>query len=191
MFDVTPVTSRREADCGPTCLKMLLAYYGIDVPLDQLIAECGENVWGCTAKDLMVAGGLHGLGMTAYHVDADELLGLDRPSIIWWRRNHWCVLCGVRDDGRVEICQPDRGKFSVSKGSFESLYAGVALFNGDPMDGIPAEDNYAVGQLFELGGTIYRATQAIARGECVRAGHNAEAVTVTDVINQINSESEE
>lgn len=134
MFDVTPVTSRREVDCGPTCLKMLLAYYGIGVPLDQLIAECGENVWGCTAKDLMVAGGLHGLGMTAYHVDADELLGLDRPSIIWWRRNHWCVLCGVRDDGRVEICQPDRGKFSVSKGSFESLYAGVAIFNGEPHD---------------------------------------------------------
>ena len=48
MFDVTPVTSRREVDCGPTCLKMLLAYYGIDVPLEQLIVECGENVWGCT-----------------------------------------------------------------------------------------------------------------------------------------------
>ena len=190
MFDVTPVTSPREVDCGPTCLKMLLAYYGIDVPLEQLIVEGGENVWGCTGKDLMEAGRLHGLGMTAYRVDADELLGLDRPSIIWWRRNHWCVLCGVRDDGRVEICQPDRGKFSVSRGSFVSLYAGVALFAGAPQDGVPAEDNYTQGQIFGLGGTVFRAKQNIARGECVRDGYNAEAVSLTDMINELN-ESEE
>lgn len=187
MFDVTPVTSRREVDCGPTCLKMLLAYYGIDVPLEQLIVECGENVWGCTGKDLMEAGRLHGLGMTAYRVDADELLGLDRPSIIWWRRNHWCVLCGVRDDGRVEICQPDRGKFSVSRGSFESLYAGVALFNGAPLDGIPAEDNYVQEQLFTLCGRTYRALVNIARGERVEVGINAEAITVAEAINDLNA----
>ena len=37
MFDILPVTTDHMAACGPACLKMLLAYYGIEVPLDQLI----------------------------------------------------------------------------------------------------------------------------------------------------------
>lgn len=33
MYDVISVTSERPTDCGATCMKMLLAYYGQDVPL--------------------------------------------------------------------------------------------------------------------------------------------------------------
>lgn len=191
MYDVTPVTNPHTTDCGATCLRMLLLYHGIDVPLERIVRECNTRLIGCSAADLLRVGRAHGLGMTAYKVDADELMQLDRPAIAHWRHAHWVVFCGMDDRGYAVIADPDKGRFGIDPGTFAALYSGVALFNGDPMDGIPAEDNYAVGQLFELGGTIYRATQAIARGECVRDGHNAEAVTVTEAINQINSESEE
>lgn len=138
MYDITPVTSRRELDCGPTCLKMLLSYYGVDVDLKTLIKECGESVWGCTGADIMRAGRLHGLDMGAWRIDAEELVRQDRPAIVWWRKNHWCVLCGLDEDGKAVVCNPDRGRYRMSVESFTSLFAGVAITNGEPCD-LPEE----------------------------------------------------
>lgn len=200
MFDVTPVTSPRETDCGATCLRMLLLYYGIDVPLDQLTEELVTRLIGCTAADIMRVGNDHGLDMLTYSIDAEELVRQDRPAIINWKHNHWCVFCGCDDDGRVSVANPDRGRYRMSYGTFAALFTGidkypgqgVAIFNGEPHDlRLVAEDNYAAGQLFELGGTTYVANEPIARGELVLPGTNATAVALTDVINEINSESEE
>lgn len=191
MYDVTPVTSMHPSDCGATCLRMLLLYYGIDVPLDQLTKELNVRMVGCTGGDLLRVGRAHGLGMTAYRVDAEELMQLDRPAIAHWRHQHWVVFCGMDARGFAVIADPDKGRFGIDPGTFAALYSGTAFFNGAPLDGIPAEDNYVQGQLFELCGCTYRATTNIARGECVRDGHNAEVVALTDMINEINSESEE
>lgn len=132
MFDVLPITSALPVDCGPTCLKMLLKYYGADVDLDALIRECNCTIAGCTAKDLMRAGNAHGMDMKAYQMDALELVNQDRPAIIWWKYCHYCVCCGKDEKGNVVICNPDRGRYRMSFGAFASFYSGVALFNGEP-----------------------------------------------------------
>ena len=137
MFDVIPVTSPNPTDCGATCLKMLLAYYGQDVPLDELIRECNTRIVGCTGKDLMRAGRKYGLDMTAWKMDGDEVARQDRPAIIWWKYSHWCVCCGQDDEGKVVICNPDRGRYRMSMDTFLSFYTGIALFNGTPSD-LPA-----------------------------------------------------
>ena len=139
MFDIKPVTSDKPTDCGATCLKMLLSYYDQDVDLDQLIEECSTKITGCTAKDLMVAGRLHGLDMRAFNTDIEGILEADRPAIIWWKYGHWVVFCGLDDDGKVVICNPDRGRYPMSKGIFKMFYTDIALFNGEPQDmpGIP------------------------------------------------------
>lgn len=62
----------------------------------------------------------------------------DRPAIVWWLFNHWCVFCGLNDQGRVVICNPDRGRYSMSVGMFKSYYSGVSLWNGEPHD-LPGE----------------------------------------------------
>ena len=131
MYDIQPVTSPKTLDCGATCLKMLLAYYGEDVPLNELTQECNTRIVGCTGADLMRAGRSHGLDMRAFQMDADEVVVQDRPSIVWWRHNHWCVCCGM-DDGKVVICNPDMGRYRMSVGQFRAFYTGIALFNGEP-----------------------------------------------------------
>ena len=137
MFDVNPITSTRPTDCGATCLQMLLAYYSVDVPLEQLIEECDTRIVGCTGKDIIVAGRMHGLDMKAYQMDAAEVARADRPSIIWWKYSHWCVCCGMDEDGKVVICNPDKGRYRMSEGMFKSFYTGVALTNSEPQD-LPA-----------------------------------------------------
>lgn len=134
MYDVNPVTSKNQVDCGATCMKMLLAYYGEEASLDDLIAECNTRLIGCSAADLMRVGKAHGLDMMAYQMDAAELVRQDRPAIVWWKYNHWVVCCGMDDAGNVVICNPDRGRYRMSEGTFVSFYTGVALFNGEPHD---------------------------------------------------------
>lgn len=194
MFNVTPITSPKELDCGPTCLKMLLAYYGIDVELDQLIEECGITVAGVTGADLMRVGRAHGLDMQCFSMDAAELVRQDRPAIVNWKHNHWCVFAGRDADDRVAICNPDRGRYRMSEGTFTSLATGIdkypgqilGIFNGEPAYlGIGA--NIAAGRLFVHEGGLWRATVAIARGERVIEGVNATRVGVAEVINQLEN----
>ena len=134
MYDITPITSEHPTDCGATCLKMLLDYYGIDVSLDQLIKECNTRLIGCTAADVLRAGRLHGVEMHAYKTDLDGILKVDRPAIIWWKRKHFCVLCGVDEGGNIVIINPDRGRYRTSKSLFKCWYSGIALFIGEPVD---------------------------------------------------------
>lgn len=134
MFDVKPVTSPYATDCGATCLKMLLDYYGESAELDQLVRECKTRISGCSAKDLVHVGKAHGLDMVAFQMDAEEVARQDRPSIIWWKYSHFCVCCGKDEDGKVVICNPDRGRYRMSMSLFKSFYTGVALFNGEPHD---------------------------------------------------------
>lgn len=140
MFDVVPVTSPRPTDCGATCMKMLLAYYGEEADLDALIKECNTKISGCTGKDLLQCGRNHGLDMIAYKMDAEELMRQDRPAIIWWMYNHWIVFAGTDEAGKVVVCNPDRGRYRVSPGTFASFYTDVALFNGEPHDLPDGED---------------------------------------------------
>ena len=134
LYNIIPITSDKPTDCGATCLKMLLNFYGIDVDLDQLIEECHTRIIGCTAKDVWEAGRLHGLDMHTYNTDVDGVIFADRPAIIWWKRRHFCVLCGVDENGSIVICNPDRGRYRMSKSLFRSWYSGVAIFNGVPED---------------------------------------------------------
>lgn len=194
MFDVEPITSQKPYDCGPTCLQMLLAYYGTDVPLDTLIEECHVGVAGCTGADILRAGRLHGLDMQCYSIDADELVRQDRPAIVSWKYNHWVVFCGRDDDGRVAICNPDIGRFRMSEGTFKSFFTGlddypgqgVAITNGEPeWLGVPG--NIGAGEYFEHDGSLWRALRNMARGERIVEHYNAERTDVTEVLSELGA----
>jgi len=132
MYNVELVTSRSETDCGVACMAMLLKYYGIEVPYDQLLEELKCGVGGCSGADLLRVGRLHGMDMKAFRMDADELRRQDRPGIIWWSYTHWVVMCGMDDKGNVVIANPNIGRFGIDVESFSKLYTDVCLFNGDP-----------------------------------------------------------
>ena len=144
MFDVTPKTSPKTLDCGPTCLQMLLEYYGTSVDLNTLIEECNVGLRGCTVGDLRRVGNAHGLDVMLWddrenQAGVEALINQDRPAIVWWKFSHFCVYCGKDSNGDAVICNPDRGRYSISVGSFKSFYSGVALTNGTP-EYLPEEE---------------------------------------------------
>lgn len=188
MYDVIPVVSPKKYDCGATCLKMLLAYYGTEVDLDVLDRECNTRLIGCTGADLIRVARLHGMtDITAYQIDADELILQDRPAIIWWKYQHWCVFCGLDADGSVWIVNPDKGRFRLSRENFMSMYTGVALFNGNPVTIQPdaslvAKDNIPKGGHFIANDVVYEAVTAIPRGAAILPGVNCFPVSLDDMI---------
>lgn len=139
MYDVKPVTTAHATACGPACLKMLLAYYGHEADLDALIAECGVGVGGCTATDVVRVSRAHGVELTAFRMDAEDVLRQDRPAILWWRYSHFVVFCGLNDKGEPVIANPSSGRFGLPKATFLECYAGIALCRGVPDDMIPAD----------------------------------------------------
>lgn len=151
MFDIKPITSPKPTDCGATCMKMLLAYYGQDVPLETLVKECNTRIIGCSAKDLMECGKKHGMNIKPWKredeeedglssnkwaamMDVEWMIHIDRPAIIWWQYVHWVVFCGIDEDGKMVINNPDRGRFRMNKETFACFFTGVALTNGEPAD---------------------------------------------------------
>lgn len=140
MYDVNPVTTDRSTACGAACLKMLLGYYGQDVPISDLISECGITVTGCKMKDLMRVGNAHGLDMRAYKMDAGDVLNLDRPSIIHWRYTHFVVFCGLDEKNEPVICNSGAGRYSIPVDDFKRFYTGYAITNGQNDDVFP--DDY-------------------------------------------------
>lgn len=145
MFDVDVITSEISNDCGPTCLQMLLKYYGIEVELKQLIEECNVGILGCTMKNLIDAARVHEIELKPWKMDGKDLIGVDRPAIIHWKYVHFCVYCGTDDNGKVVIINPDRGRYRMDPDTFAAFFTDFALFNGKPLwpDEPPAEGEVA------------------------------------------------
>lgn len=190
MFDIVPLTSARNMDCGPTCLKMMLDYYGIEVPLEQLIEECHITITGCTGRDLLRAGRLHGLDMQTFSIDADELVRQDRPAIVNWKYNHWVVFAGRDADGRVVVCNPDLGRYRMSEATFTSFFSGlddhpgqgVAITNGEPCD-LPEEPT-EIEIISDALAELSEVASDLAETESVNADAIAElSALVSEIIN--------
>ena len=139
MYDVKPFTTAHASACGPACLKMILVYYGKEIPFDTLVAECGITVTGTTISNLLRVGKAHGLDMRAYKMDAQDVLNLDRPAIIHWRYTHFVVFCGRDENGEPVICNSASGRFSLPIDDFKRFYTGYALTNGQNDDAFPED----------------------------------------------------
>ena len=88
-----PMVAQQEAvECGAACLAMVLAFYGRWVTLEELREQCGITRDGTKATNVVKAARLHKLVAKGLQKDADDLLGLPHPLIVFWRFNHFVVV---------------------------------------------------------------------------------------------------
>lgn len=187
MYEVELVTSKWAIDCGAACMAMLLKYYGTDIPLDELIEECGCKIGGCTGKDLLRVGRAHGLDMKSFRMDAGELIQQDRPGIIWWMYSHFVVFCGQDDNGNIVIANPSCGRFAIDVESFEKLFTGITFWNGEPEQEIQrATKPLEEGEFFYLNGELCRAIASIANGAVLTLNTNYQVTTVESEFSALN-----
>lgn len=125
-----------QADCGPTCLKMVAKYYGKTYSLEHLrdlsyITKTGVSLLGISHAAENI--GMHTL---AAQVSYDTLVEeAPLPCIAYWRQKHFVVVYKANKK-QVEIADPAYGLVKYTKedflkgwvnGEVEGESAGVAL----------------------------------------------------------------
>ena len=127
---VPTVLQMEATECGAAALAMVLAHYGLWIPLEMLRQECGVNRDGSKASCVLRAARARHCKADGYRWTASDILKLipDKPFplIIHWEFNHFVVLEGIKD-GVCYLNDPGMGRRTVPFEEFRTSYTGVAL----------------------------------------------------------------
>ena len=123
-----PVIMQMEAtECGAASLAMVLAYYGLRLPLEQVREDCGISRDGSKLSNIGKAAIKHGMEVHLYKYGIQSVQEkVEYPAIIHWNYNHFVVLQGFEKNCAL-INDPARGRVKVSMEEFDGAYTGVVL----------------------------------------------------------------
>lgn len=122
-----PVYTQHDAmDCGPTCLRMVVAFYGKKYSIESLREKSFISRNGVTMLGLSEAAekiGFHTLGIQI----TTDILSKDvpLPCIIHWNQNHFVVLYKVlrhRGETFFYVADPIGSRIKYTKREFENCW---------------------------------------------------------------------
>ena len=123
---VPTVLQMEATECGAASLAMVLAHYGLWLPLEKLREECGVSRDGSKASNLVKAARRLGCEAKGYRWTAEKLRQKSFPLILHWEFNHFVVLEGFKQDTAC-LNDPASGRREVPWESFRTSYTGIAL----------------------------------------------------------------
>ena len=124
---VPTILQMEATECGAASLSMILAHYGLWLPLEKLRQECGVNRDGSKASCVIRAARARGCTANGYKWNVDRLLEVgEYPLIIHWEFNHFVVLEGIKGE-TAYLNDPAMGRRTVPLAEFRTSYTGIAL----------------------------------------------------------------
>jgi NHLM bacteriocin system ABC transporter peptidase/ATP-binding protein len=123
----TPTLLQMEAvECGAAALGIIMRYYDLWRPLEQLRMECGVTRDGSKASNLLKAARRFGLEASGIRCELDALLRTEPPVILYWNFNHFLVYEGVSQE-KVHLNDPATGPRRITIEELEASFTGVVL----------------------------------------------------------------
>ena len=113
-------------ECGPACLKIILAYWGRWVSLEELRESSGAARDGTRAANLLKAARTYGLDAEGYRRELDELSSIPMTCIFDWGFNHFVVLERI-SKRYANINDPERGRRRVPIHEMDKHFTGIVL----------------------------------------------------------------
>jgi ATP-binding cassette, subfamily B, bacterial len=108
-------------DCGPTCLRMVLKYYGRAVAIQKIRTLCYVNRGGVNLLALSEAAEKLGMRTTGVKLNIEQLNEAELPCILHWRKNHFVVLYQIKK-GKYYLADPAAGLFSLDEATFKKHF---------------------------------------------------------------------
>lgn len=124
-------------DCGATCLRMVMAHYGMSLRADEVRRACYTSRNGVSLLGLSDAGesfGLHTIGVKLSWEQLRDEVPL--PCIVHWNQNHFVVVYKITRRGgkwHVFVSDPGAGLLKYSQDQFLASWIetkGISTPNG-------------------------------------------------------------
>lgn len=105
-------------DCGPTCLRMIAAYYGKKYSLDTIKQYCEMTRIGISMRDIVHCGKKLGFEIASVRVNLREARRMPVPAILYFKKGHFVVLDGIeikRNRYVYSLADPDYGRVKIKE----------------------------------------------------------------------------
>lgn len=112
-------------DCGPTCIRMICAYYGKKHSLGFLKDKCSFSRLGISIADIIDCCKSISLDAVAVKGNCLQLNRLPLPIILYWKQNHYVVLYKIRKYRNqivYYIADPAFGKVKLLEDDFKKQW---------------------------------------------------------------------
>lgn len=126
MKSFTLYTQHDAMDCGPTCLRMVAAFYGKKYPLQYLRENCFISRQGVSMLGISEAAeklGMHTIGLRIPIKRLKEDVPL--PCIIHWNQNHFVVLYRIEKSKKgslFHVADPAGSKVTYTEVEFKRCW---------------------------------------------------------------------
>jgi ATP-binding cassette subfamily B protein len=121
------------ADCGATCLRMVIKSYGRNYSIQKIRTLCYTSRVGSSLLDISEAAEKLGFRSIGARLDLSQLAETELPCILHWRQRHFIVLYKIKK-GKFYIADPSIGLITLTEDEFsknwfttKELNNGVAL----------------------------------------------------------------
>lgn len=122
-----PLYTQHDAmDCGPTCLRMVAAFYGKRYSLQYLRENCFISRLGVSMLGISEAAeklGMHTIGL---HIPISRLIeDVPLPCIIHWNQNHFVVLYRIERSKKrymFHVADPAGSKVTYTEDEFKRCW---------------------------------------------------------------------
>lgn len=134
-----PLYTQHDAmDCGPTCLRMITAFYGKNYPSAYLREQCFITHDGVSMLGISEAAEKLGFHTIGIQTNIEKLTNdIPLPCILHWNQNHFAVLYKIRKTKRTTffyIADPAGIKIRYKKEEF--MHCWISNKNGNNYTGV-------------------------------------------------------
>lgn len=129
-------------DCGPTCLKMILKYFGKEYSLEHLRELCFLTREGVSLLSINDAAESLGFRTMMAYLSPEQLAqDCPLPCILHWNQDHFVVLYKINRHSFI-IADPAHGLVKVDRSTFLKAWISRADYKGTALLLEPAADFY-------------------------------------------------